>query len=223
MFNLPYDVVRDFEPICLIASAPLLIVAKKAMPAADLKELIAWLKANPDKASQGTGGVGATSHVAGVFFQQVTGTRFALVPYRGAGPAMQDLVAGQIDMMIDPASNTLPQVRAGTHQGLCGHREEPPERGAGDPDRGRGRPARVSHLELAGVLCAQGHADGGRRQAQCRDRGGVGRSGGARAARRSRAGDSPREQQTPEALAACQKAEIEKWWPIIKAAGIKGE
>jgi tripartite-type tricarboxylate transporter receptor subunit TctC len=113
VLNLPYDLIRDFQPVSLIASAPLLIVAKKTMPAADLQELIAWLKANPDKATQGTGGVGAASHVAGVFFQQVSGTRFALAPYRGAGPAMQDLVAGQIDLMIDPASNTLPHVRAG--------------------------------------------------------------------------------------------------------------
>ena len=77
--------------------SPLLIVAKKAMPANDLKELIAWLKANPDKASQGTAGAGGASHVAGVFFQKATGTRFQFVPYRGSAPAMQDLLAGQID------------------------------------------------------------------------------------------------------------------------------
>ena len=77
------------------------------MPANDLKELITWLKANPDKASQGTGGIGATSHIAGVFFQQLSGTRFTLVPYRGAGPAMQDLLSEQIDLMIDPASRRV--------------------------------------------------------------------------------------------------------------------
>ncbi len=112
VFKLPFDVEDDFQPISPITSAPLLTVARKDVAANDLKEFIAWLKANPYKATQGTGGVAATSHIAGIFFQQVSGTRFTLVPYRGAGPAMQDLIAGQIDMMIDPAANTLPQVRA---------------------------------------------------------------------------------------------------------------
>jgi hypothetical protein len=90
-----------------------LIVAKKAVAANDLKEFIAWLKADPGKAAQATGGVAATSHIAGMFFQQISGTRFTLVPYRGAGPAMKDLIAGQVDIMIDPAASTWPQVRAG--------------------------------------------------------------------------------------------------------------
>jgi tripartite-type tricarboxylate transporter receptor subunit TctC len=113
IFKLPFDIQGDFQPISPIASAPLLIVASKTIAANDLQEFIAWLKANPGKISQGTGGVAATSHIAGIFLQQVSGTRFTLVPYRGAAPAMQDLLAGQIDMMIDPAANTLPQVRAG--------------------------------------------------------------------------------------------------------------
>jgi tripartite-type tricarboxylate transporter receptor subunit TctC len=223
VFNLPYDLIRDFQPVSLIASAPLLIVAKKAMPAADLQELIAWLKANPDKATQGTGGVGAASHVAGVFFQQVSGTRFALAPYRGAGPAMQDLVAGQIDLMIDPASNTLPQVRAGRikayavteRRRLTAAPEIPTVDEAGLPGfhilnwqgffAPKGTPpAAVARLNAAIVDAL------------------------ADPAVRARLADLgqeifPREQQTPEALAARQKAEIEKWWPIIKAAGLKGE
>ena len=109
---LSYDVLKDFEPVALIANGPQLIVARKAMPANDLKEFIAWLKANPDKASQGTAGTGGTSHLAGVLFQKQTGTRFQFVPYRGS--AMQDLVAGNIDLMIDQASNALPQVRSGS-------------------------------------------------------------------------------------------------------------
>ena len=109
---LGYDVLKDFEPVALIANGPQLIVARKAMPAKDLKEFIAWLKANPDKASQGTAGEGGTSHLAGVLFQKQTGTRFQFVPYRGS--AMQDLVAGNIDLMIDQASNALPQVRSGS-------------------------------------------------------------------------------------------------------------
>src|SRR5258708_2103467 len=113
-YALTYDVVKDFEPIALGAEGPPLIVAKNAMPAKDLKELVAWLKANPDKASAGTAGVGGSvGQVGGVFFQNATGTRFAFVPYRGAGPAMHDLVAGQIDLMVDAAANSLPQVRPG--------------------------------------------------------------------------------------------------------------
>src|SRR5207237_8298904 len=99
----------------LVSSDPLIIVAKKTMPANDLKEFIAWLKANPDKATQGTTGAGGISTVGGVFFQKETGTRFRFVPYRGGlAPAMQDLVAGQVDFMIDTAANSLPQGRAGT-------------------------------------------------------------------------------------------------------------
>jgi tripartite-type tricarboxylate transporter receptor subunit TctC len=223
VFKLPFDVEDDFQPISPIASAPLLIVAKKAVAANDLKEFIAWLKANPDKASQGTGGVAATSHIAGIFFQQVSGTRFALVPYRGAGPAMQDLVAGQIDMMIDPAANTLPQVRAGRIKALAvtaGRRlkaapDIPTVDEAGLPEfyvenwqgffAPKGTPATVVATLNAAVVDAL--ADPLVR------------------ARLIDLGQEifPREQQTPEALAAMHRAGIEKWWPIIKAAGIKPE
>lgn len=113
-FSLPYDLLNDFEPVSLLVSNPLLIVARKTMSAKDLPELITWLKSNPGKASQGTSGAGGTSDIAGVFFQKETGTRFQLVPYRGAAAMMQALLAGQIDLMIDFAANSLPQVRAGT-------------------------------------------------------------------------------------------------------------
>ncbi len=114
IYALQYDLLKDFEPISLLASNPMVIVAKKAMPAKDLRELIAWLKANPDKASAGTTGIGGASHVAAIFFQKETGTRFQFVPYRGLAPAMQDLVAGQIDMMVDNPATSLSQARAGT-------------------------------------------------------------------------------------------------------------
>ena len=119
VYSLTYDVLNDFEPISLIATESIAIVGKKAMPANNLKELIAWLKANPDKASAGTTGPGGVGHVIGVFFQKETGTRFQFVPYRGVGPAMQDLVAGQIDVMFDTSANSLPQVRAGTIKGYA--------------------------------------------------------------------------------------------------------
>jgi Tripartite tricarboxylate transporter family receptor len=113
LYELSYDVLRDFEPIALLASNPQLIVAKRAMPAKNLRELVGWLKANPDKASQGTAGAGSPAHVVGAFFQSVTNTRFAFIPYRGAAPAMQDLIGGQVDLMFDQASNSLSHVRDG--------------------------------------------------------------------------------------------------------------
>lgn len=112
--DLQYDVVKDFEPIALLASNPQLIVAKKTTPAQDLKEFIAWLKANPRKATQGAAGIGSSSHVSGVYFQRLSGTTFQFVQYRGAAPAMQDLVGGYIDLMFDQPPNSLPHVRDGS-------------------------------------------------------------------------------------------------------------
>jgi tripartite-type tricarboxylate transporter receptor subunit TctC len=219
---LPYDPL-DIQPISLTIRAPLLVVARKSMPANDLRELIAWLKANPGKASQGTGGIGATSHIAGVFFQQLSGTRFTLVPYRGAGPAMQDLLSEQIDMMIDPASGTLPQVRAGKIKAYAvtdDHRlaaalDIPTAAEAGLPGfeivnwqgffAPKGTPPAV--VERLNAAIVETMAD---------------------PAVRSRLMDLgqeifPREQQTPAALGAINKADIEKWWPIINAAGVRSE
>jgi tripartite-type tricarboxylate transporter receptor subunit TctC len=113
VYSLQYDVVADFSPVALLSFQPLLIVARKSMPANDLQEFIAWLKANPGRALLGIQGVGTAGHVFGVFFYKQTGTSVELVPYRGAGPAMQDLIAGQIDFMIDTPTNSLPQVHAG--------------------------------------------------------------------------------------------------------------
>jgi tripartite-type tricarboxylate transporter receptor subunit TctC len=115
IFHLGYDPLKDFEPISSIVREPLLIVGKKTIPVNELSGLIAWLRANPGKASFGTTGSGGALHVAGVFFQNETGTRLQPVPYRGGeGPAMHDLVAGQIDLMIDPSASSLPQARAGS-------------------------------------------------------------------------------------------------------------
>ena len=109
--SLQYDVLNDFEPVCLLAISPLLIVGRKTMPATNLQELIAWLKANPDRASQGV--AGASSQLAGFYFQTTTATRFQVVPYRGAAPAVQDMMAGHIDLMFPPASVALASIRGG--------------------------------------------------------------------------------------------------------------
>lgn len=113
VYALQYDVVKDFEPVALLASNPQLIVAKKTTPAKDLKELIEWLKANPGKATQGVAGIGSPSHVSGVYFQRASGTTFQFAQYRGAAPAMQDLVGGHVDLMFDQPPSSLPHVRDG--------------------------------------------------------------------------------------------------------------
>jgi tripartite-type tricarboxylate transporter receptor subunit TctC len=221
--SLAYDLVKDFEPISLLPSNPQLIVARKTMPANDLKGLIAWLRASPDTASQGTAGAGSAAHISGAYFQNVTGTRFQFVPYRGAAPAMQNLVAGQIDLMFDQASNALPHVRQGSIRAyavtaktrLAAAPEIPTVDEAGLPGfhisiwRGfwapKGTPREIITRLAAAVVDTLADANVRRRIADLGQ-------------------DIPaREQQTPEALGALQRAEIEKWWPTIKTANIKAE
>jgi tripartite-type tricarboxylate transporter receptor subunit TctC len=223
IYALPYDVQTDFEPITLLASNPHFIVAKKANPANDLKEFIAWLKANPDKATAGTAGAGSPPHIGAVMFQNLTGTRFGYVPYRGGGPAMQDLVAGQIDMMVDAPATVVPQLRAGTikvfalaaKSRLASAPNVPATDEAGLPGfhfsawftflAPKGMPKPM--VERLNAAASEALADPGVR------------------ARLAEFGldPFPREQQTPQAVTALLKAEIATWWPIIKAAKIKGD
>src|ERR1700748_1277627 len=119
LYDLSFSLLTDLDPVIMIGSEPLLVVAKKDLPVNDLKGLIAWLKANPDKASVGIAGVGATGHLTGIAFQKATGTTFQFVPYRGNAPARQALAAGQIDFMIEPSSNFPALVQAGTVKALA--------------------------------------------------------------------------------------------------------
>jgi tripartite-type tricarboxylate transporter receptor subunit TctC len=220
--SLPYDVIGDFAPIALISATPWLIAVKKDLPVSDLKGLIAWLKQNPDKASLGTAGVGSPSHIAAVLLQNLTGTRFQLVPYRGTAPAAQDLVAGQIDMSILDPVTCLPQLRAGRIKVLAvmaksrtaNAADVPTVDEAGSPGlymapwqaiwAPKGTPQEViAKLNAAVVKTLADPAVRGKLAEQSYEVG-------------------PLAEQTPEYLGAFHKAETEKWWPIIKAAGIKG-
>jgi tripartite-type tricarboxylate transporter receptor subunit TctC len=222
-YVLQYDVVKDFEPIALLADAPLLLVAKKAIPANDLKELIAWLKANPDKASMGTVGAGSPGHLLGLLLQQETGTRFGLVAYRGAAPQTQDLVAGQIDMGIANPATALPHVQAGSIKAFAVTAKN---RLAVAPD--------IPSVDEAGLLGLYFSLWAGLFAPKGTPRNIIDKLNSAAVdtlsdpnMRHKLAAQGfeipPREQQTPEALGAYQKAEIEKWWPIIKAANIRAE
>jgi tripartite-type tricarboxylate transporter receptor subunit TctC len=221
IYSLNYDVVTSFEPVSMLTTQPMVIVAKKTMQADTLQDLIAWLRANPDKASQGTAGAGSTSHLAGIFFQMETGTRYQFVPYRNTG--MQDLMAGLIDLMIDPAANSVPQVRAGT---IKAYAVTSRHRTPAAPD--------VPTVDEAGLPALQVTSWHGLWVPKGTPRDIIAKLNEAVVEAladptvRRRLADLanetvPREQQTPAALAAWQKAEIEKWWPIIKAAGIKAE
>jgi tripartite-type tricarboxylate transporter receptor subunit TctC len=222
-YSLPFDVVTDFEPIALIADCPMWLVGKSALPANNMPELIAWLKENPGKATVGIGGAGGGADVVGTYFQKNTGTRFQFVPYRGAAPIMQDLLAGHIDMTFTQVASALPQFRAGqvkAYAVMAKSRwavvpDTPTSDESGVPGlyasfwhglwAPKGTPKNiVARLDAAVVETL---ADPTVRQ------------------RFIELGQEPwpRDKQSPEALAAQQKVEIEKWWPIIKAAGIRAE
>jgi len=223
IYALPHDVLKDFEPVALLASSPQLIISKNALPASDLKGLIAWLKANPNKASAGTGGVGSISHVGGVFFQQATSTHFQFVPYRGVNLATQDLIGGQIDLLFDQAVNAVTNVRAGN---VRAYAVTAKTRLRAAPDI-----PTVDEADLPGFYMSVWNAfwvPKGTPKEIIAKLNAAAVTSMADPVVRSRLSalglDIPtRDQQTPEALGAFHKAEIEKWWPVIKAANIKGE
>jgi tripartite-type tricarboxylate transporter receptor subunit TctC len=220
-YSLSYDLLNDFEAISLLTGAPAFIDAKKTLPAKDLKELIAWLKANPNKASAG---VFATwSRLFGAYFQSSTGTHIQFVPYRGAAPAMQDLVAGQIDLMFDQAANTLPQLRNGN---IKAYAVAATKRLALAPDIPTMDEAGVPGFYLSvwhGMWAPKGTSKN--IIAQLNSTIVVALANPAVQQKLSDLGQEipSRDQQTPEALSAYQRAEAEKWWPIIKAANIRGD
>jgi tripartite-type tricarboxylate transporter receptor subunit TctC len=223
VYTLQYDLMKDFEPIALIATQPFLVVSRKTMPANDLKELIAWLKANADKAAQGNSGAGTPSHVGGIFFQNAIGTKIQMVPYRSAGQSMQDLVAGNIDITLDTPAVSMPQVRGGN---IKAYAVTAKSRIAIAPEI-----PTTDEAGLPGFYFSFWHAlwvPKGTPQDIVAKLNAAAVATLADPAMRQKLVDLaqeifPREQLTPGALAAFQQAEIDKWWPVIKAAGIKAE
>jgi tripartite-type tricarboxylate transporter receptor subunit TctC len=223
IYPLPFDLINDLEPVALLGANPMLIVSKNAIPAKNLTELIAWLKANQEKATIGTAGVGSGAHFSAVYFQSLIGTKIPYVAYRGTGPAIQDLVAGQIDLIVDQASNSLPQVQAGRIRAygvtdtkrLPAAPDIPTVDEAGLPGYHislwsafwvpKGTPKDIIDKLNAAVVEALADPTVKKRLADV----GV--------------DIPPRDQQTPDALRTLQKAEAAKWWPMIKAANVKPE
>jgi len=223
IYSLPYDMLTDLEPLALLPSNPMVVVSRNTLPAKTLPDLIGWLRGNQDKATAGTAGVGSGAHIAGVYLQTLANLRFQFVPYRGTAPALNDLVAGQIDIIVDQASNSMQQIRAGTIRAyaitdgkrLAAAPEIPTADEAGLPNfhmtlwAGLWVPKNTSK-DIIGKLNAavvEALAD---------------------PAVKERLNDlgleiPPPDQLTPAALGAWHKAEAAKWWPIIKAAGIKPE
>ena len=176
IYKLDYDVVTDFEPVVLLPAAPMVLLAKKDNPATNLKEFIAWLKANPDKASFGTAGAGSPPDLLGRLLRRDTGTQFNLIAYRGAAPAMQDVIAGHIDAVFITIAAAQPQVRAGNVKALGVTTPRAHQDRARNPDHGRGGIARLLFRAMGGDIRAARHAERHHRQAQRRGGENLGRS-----------------------------------------------
>jgi len=221
IYNLNYDLQRDFAPIGLISINPMLLVAKKTLPADDLETLAAWMKAHPGEAKFVN--QNASAQVGGLLLQKLTGTQLLFIPYRGAGPAMTDLISGQVDLLLVQGAVALPQVRAGTVKALA---NLSPQRSASMPDIPSADESGVPGLYIAGwfgFFAPKGTPADAIAKLNIAMVQALGDP--AVRARFAELGldVAPREQQTPDGLAAFHKAEIDKWWPIIKAAGIRGE
>jgi tripartite-type tricarboxylate transporter receptor subunit TctC len=223
IYKLSYDLVDDLEPVALLPSNPMIIVSRNDVPAKSLAELLAWLKSRPMPATAGTAGAGSGSHIAGLYFEQVSGVKLQFVPYRGTAPALSDLVGGQIDIIVDQTSNSINQVRAGS---IRAYAITQGTRLAQAPDVPTVDEAGLPgfHMTLwSGLWVPKGTP----RQIVAR----------LNAATEEALGDPVVQQQlenlglqmpdkdkaTPEALGLLQKAEIAKWWPLIRAADVKVE
>ena len=223
IYKLGYDLVADLEPVVLLPSNTMIVVSKNAVPAKSLGELLAWLKARSTPAAAGTAGAGSGSHIAGLYFENITGIKLQYVPYRGTAPAMNDLVAGQIDVMIDQTSNSINQVRAGTIRGYAVTDTKRAESATDIPTADEaGLPG--FHMTLwSGLWVPKGTP----KEIVTRLNAVAVEALNDPSVRKQRENIGlqmpPKDQLSPQALADWQKAEIAKWWPMLKAANVRVE
>lgn len=223
IYRLRYDLLADFAPVALLPSNPMMIVSKNSLPASDLSTLIAWLRANPEKVLVGTAGAGSGSHIAAVYLQQAIGTNFQFISYRGTGPALNDLVGGHIDLIVDQTSNSIAQVRGGN---IRAYAVMDNKRVTSAPDIPTVDQAGLPGLYMtlwSGLWAPKGTP----KELIARLNGAVteAMSDPVVRTRLEALGleAPPTDRQSPEALRAQQKAEIEKWWPILKASNIQAQ
>ncbi|HET7124047.1 MAG TPA: tripartite tricarboxylate transporter substrate binding protein BugD [Bradyrhizobium sp.] len=223
IYKLGYDLVADLEPVVLLPSNPMIIVSKNAVPAKSLQELLAWLKARPTPATAGTAGAGSGSHIAGLYFENVSGIKLQYVPYRGTAPAMNDLVAGQIDLIVDQTSNSISQVRAGNIRAYAVTSDKRLESAPDIPTTDEaGLPG--FHMTLwSGLWVPKGTPRDIIAKLNAATVDALNDSTVRKQLENLGLQMPPNDKLSPQALGAWQKAEIEKWWPVIKAANVKVE
>jgi tripartite-type tricarboxylate transporter receptor subunit TctC len=223
IYKLGYDLVADLEPVVLLPSNPMIIVSKNAVPAKSLKELLAWLKSRPAPPTAGTAGAGSGSHIGGLYFENVSGIKLQYVPYRGTAPALNDLVAGQIDIIVDQTSNSINQVRGGNIRAYAITDEKRIDSGPDVPTTDEaGLPG--FHMTLwSGLWVPKGTPQEIIAKLNAAAVDALNDPAVRKQLENLGLQMPPADQLTPEALGAWQKAEIAKWWPMIKAANVKVE
>jgi tripartite-type tricarboxylate transporter receptor subunit TctC len=221
IYKLGYDLVADLEPVALLPSNPMIIVSKNAVPAKSLKELLDWMKARPAPPTAGTAGAGSGSHIAGLYFENVTGIKLQYVPYRGTGPALNDLVAGQIDVIVDQLSNSINQVRAGTIRGYAVTDVKRAESASDIPTTDEaGLPG--FHMTLwSGLWLPKGTPQDIVAKLNAAAVDALNDPAVRKQLENLGLQMPPKDRLSPQALGDWQKAEIAKWWPVIKAANVK--
>jgi len=223
IYKLSYDLVDDLEPVALLPSNPMIIVSKNDVPAKSLDELLAWLKSKAQPATAGTAGAGSGSHIAGLYFEQVSGIKLQFVPYRGTAPALSDLVAGQIDLIVDQTSNSINQVRAGTIRAYAITQGTRLAQAPGVPTVDEaGLPG--FHMTLwSGLWVPKGTPKVIVARLNAAAEEALGDPAVQRQLENLGLQMPDKDKSSPEALGTWQKAEIAKWWPLIKAADVKVE